>query len=828
MRISLQWLKSYVDVDASPEEIAQKLTSAGLEVESVENLGQKFDKFVVGYVKNVVKHPKADKLSLCDVAISETETIRVVCGAPNVAAGQKVPVALVGALIPSNLHDPEGKPFVIAKAKIRGEESNGMICAESELQLSDNADGIMVLKDTARVGTPLAEYLGLDDVAFEIGVTPNRPDCLGHIGLAREVASAYGVELKLPDAPIVEKQDDPVSAAATVKIENTTDCPRYAARIVRNVTIGPSPTWMQDRLTVAGVRPINAIVDVTNYVMLEYNQPLHAFDYDKLGDRTIVVKTAQPGEKFTTLDGKERSLPDAALMICDATRPVAVAGVMGGLNSEISTETTAVLLESAYFNPVSVRKTSKHLGLSTDASYRFERGIDPSATVDALNRAASLIAEIAGGTVCAGVIDVYPSPIAPKQVGVRPSRVNQVLGTSITRDQMMKFLRSIDIRINDRSAAADSARTQGGVITDDEPIACVIPTFRPDIEQEIDLVEEVARLHGFTNIEDKMVSEIDFSNKHVTVPASDRVREWLVGAGFNEIVSNSLLDESIAAVFSDKLVRLLNPISKEQSVMRPNLLVSMLQTVVHNSKYGTENLRVFELGRGFEVADAAENGMPIRGFRERNLAGICLTGKAAASSWYGPERPFDLFDMKGIVHSLLDKIALDKFAFIYYDAQDALTEQRVGIEINGVDAGYFGKVNSAICKKLKIENDVFIAELKIDALEERERAFRQYVPVLKYPVVGRDIAFIVEKDTTSASIEETIRTSGGMLLRSVELFDLFEGKSVGEGKKSVAYSLRFASPERTLTDAEIEKAMNAVIAAVTQQHHATVRAMEMR
>jgi len=621
------------------------------------------------------------------------------------------------------------------------------------------------------------------------------------------------VPLTLPTAPFDENQDDPVAAAAVVRVENTADCPRYAARVVKNVTIGPSPAWMQDRLAVAGVRPINAVVDVTNYVMLEYNQPLHAFDYDRLAGHTIVVKTALPGEKFTTLDGKERPLPENALMICDAERAVAVAGVMGGENSEITKTTTNILLESAYFNPVSVRKTSKQLGLSTDASYRFERGIDPSATVDAVNRAASLIAEIAGGTVCAGVIDVYSSPVDVKRVRVRPSRVNQILGTAIAPAEITGYFTSIGIGVS--STGADE-------------IECTIPAWRPDIEQEIDLVEEVARLHGFSNIEDKMVSEIDFSNKYVSAATTDRGRTWLADNGFNEIVSNSLLDEATAAMFSDRLVKLMNPISKEQSVMRPNLLVSLLQTVVHNSHYGTDSMRVFEMGRGFTVADPADTNVIIPGFRENDLTGICLTGKAAAQTWFQAERAVDIFDMKGVVSALLNKIALDKYRFIYYDGQDALTDQRVGVEINGVYAGYFGRVAADICRKLKIETGVFVAELSFDALDERERVFRQYVPVLKYPVVERDAAFIVANDVPSSSIEATIRESGGTLLRSVEVFDLFEGKSVGEGMKSVAYALRFASAERTLTEAEIEHVMNAVIAAVTTNHRAVLRAVDAK
>jgi phenylalanyl-tRNA synthetase beta chain len=692
MRISLQWLRTYVDVDAAPDAIAQKLTSAGLEVESIEDLGGKFDKFVVGSVTSVTKHPKADKLSLCDVQISATETIRVVCGASNVEAGQRVPVALVGALIPSNMHDPEGKPFTIAKAKIRGEESNGMICAESELGLSENAAGIMVLDADARIGQPLAEYLGMDDVAFEIGVTPNRPDCLGHIGIAREVASAFGVPLKLPVSVVTETIGDDVAAAASVRIENSVDCPRYAARVIRNISNGPSPAWMQKYLTVAGVRPINAVVDATNFVMLEYNQPLHAFDFDTLAGKAIVVKTAAANEKFVTLDGKERTLPGNALMICDADRAVAVAGVMGGENTEITASTTSVLLESAYFNPVSIRKTSKHLGLSTDASYRFERGIDPSATLDALNRATSLITEMAGGTVCAGVIDVYPVPIEKKSVHVRSSRVNRILGTEIPSADMIGYFTSIGIEVEETAPGE---------------LDCIIPTFRPDIDQEIDMAEEAARLHGFTNIDDKMVSEIDFSNKRVSAAVSDHVREWLVASGFNEIVSNSLLDEATASIFSDTLVKLMNPISKEQSVMRPNLSVSLLQTVVHNSNYGTESMRIFEMGRGFTVADAGDTGGPIAGFTERELTGICLTGMAAPKSWTGSERAVDIFDMKGVVTSLLNKIALDKYRFIYYDAQHPLTDQRVGIENKWSLCGVFWPGQSGCLQKTQDRNGCF-------------------------------------------------------------------------------------------------------------------------
>ncbi|MDE3059247.1 MAG: phenylalanine--tRNA ligase subunit beta, partial [Bacteroidota bacterium] len=449
MRISFNWLRRYVIFTSTPEEVAQILTSVGLEVEKVEHLGKHLEGFVVGEVLAAEKHPNADKLTVCQVRVEESSSValQIVCGAPNVRQGQKVAVGLVGATVPRNQHDTEGKPFVLSKVKLRGVESNGMICSEYELGIGNDAEGIMVLDNNAVAGTPLALQFGLDDTVFEIGVTPNRPDCLSHIGVARELAAATGLQLILPVETRGGEATEKISHRLAVEVLNTADCPRYSAATIIDVHVAPSPVWMQNLLNAAGVRPINNIVDVTNFVMYELGQPLHAFDDQRIAGNKIVVHNASPKERFTTLDGKEHALSEDTLMICDAEKSVAVAGVMGGSNSEISERTTSIVLESACFSPTSIRRTSKRLGLSTDASQRFERGTDPNGTVIALRRAASLIAEIAGGKILTGIIDRYPQKIDPREIPLRVSRVNQILGTNLSAGNVQKYLSSIGILV---------------------------------------------------------------------------------------------------------------------------------------------------------------------------------------------------------------------------------------------------------------------------------------------------------------------------------------------------------------------------------------------
>ncbi|MBP6672767.1 MAG: phenylalanine--tRNA ligase subunit beta, partial [Bacteroidetes bacterium] len=647
-------------------ELAQTLTSLGLEVESIDELGKKYDGFVVGEVLDVQKHPKADRLNLCSVRVQPNESpLQIVCGAPNVAAGQKVIVGLVGATVPHNQHDPGGKPFVLSKATIRGVESSGMICSAKELGIGDDASGIKVLESDAQVGMPVSVYLGVDDTAFEIGITPNRPDCLSHIGIARDIAAAVRSPYSLPAVTLKEDAEDTITSLANVTVQNTVDCPRYTARVIRNVKVQDSPEWLKKYLTSAGLRPINNIVDVTNFVMLEYGQPMHAFDYDKVAKHSIVVKSADKGEKFTTLDGKVHELTGAELMICDGERSVAIAGVMGGLNSEISADTTTVLLEAAYFNPISVRKTAKRLGISTDASYRFERGIDPNITDAASIRAAVLIADTSGGSIVSGSIDVYPSKILPKQITLRTSRVNAMLGTGITGAAIKQFLQSIEIACVEHP---------------EDSFMCTVPTFRPDIEQEIDLIEEVARLYGYDNIENKTSSEVMFTKPDAAEQKIISIRRWCEANGLNEILTNSMIDSSTAKLFTDNPVVVKNPLSVELEIMRPSLLSTMLQSVAHNYNHGASRLHFFEIGSIFSLS--TEEGMPVPGYRERNTLGICLSGDALMVSWHEKQRAVDLFDIKGLVLSLLRGVGIDNSHLIYYNAPSSLTEMTIGIEIN--------------------------------------------------------------------------------------------------------------------------------------------------
>ncbi len=817
MRISFNWLRRYVGFTSTSEDAAQIITSAGLEVEKIEPLGKHLDRFVVGEVIAAEKHPNADKLTVCQVRVEgdSFNALQIVCGAPNVREGQKVAVGLVGATVPRNQHDANGKPFVLTKVKLRGVESNGMICSEYELGIGDDAQGILVLDGNAVVGTTLARHLGLDDTVFEIGVTPNRPDCLNHIGVARELAAATGAQLIFPEEINRAEAREEISQHLTVSVKNTADCPRYSAVMISDVRIGPSPSWLQNFLKAVGVRPINNVVDVTNFVMYELGQPLHAFDYQRIAGKKIVVQNATKGQRFITLDGKEHKLSENMLMICDAEKAVAVAGVMGGLNSEISEKTTSIVLESAYFSPTSIRRTSKQLGLSTDASQRFERGIDPNGTVIAVRRAAALIAEFAGGKILAGVIDIYPKEISAREILLRISRTNKILGTDLNAADIEKYLSSIAIQVKmESTSAADSI------------FVCTVPTFRPDLLEEIDLIEEVARLHGYNNIEDKMVSAIDFRNMHVTIaPVADAARSWFEANGFHETISNSMIDATTAEIFSPHTVRILNPLSNEMSVMRPSLLPSMLQNIFFNQNHGTKDLRLFEIGKIYEQRGANGGNDPVPGFHEEERLGICISGKKQLRTWYNEDRIVDIFDIKGIVESLFLKILLDKIRFIYYDSSSSLTVQTIGIEINGTYSGYLGKVSSTLLQRFQIENDVYVAEINLASIKEQGRSFKQFFQLSKFPSVLRDLAFLVPKKIFVHDIETEIFKSGGSLLKQVTLFDVYEGKNLPENVKSVAFSLHFVPEEKTLTDSEIDAATTKIAEAIGLKFGAELRRM---
>ncbi|MGA9121137.1 MAG: phenylalanine--tRNA ligase subunit beta [Bacteroidota bacterium] len=803
MRVLQRWLQDYLKFSIPPETLVEKLTMLGLEFEQWENLGKKFDGFVVGLVEECVKHPNADRLTVCRVNVGK-ETLQVVCGAPNVAEGQKVALGRVGATVPRNMHDPSGIPFVLTQAKIRGIESFGMICSAAELDLGTDADGILVLDGSAKAGTPLAKHFGMDDIAFDVEITPNRPDWLSHIGVAREIGILTGKRPVLPKVRVKEGKN-PVQRFLRVRVEDKKNCLRFAARVIRGVKIGPSPKWLQDRLRNVGLRPRNTIVDITNYVMLECGHPLHAFDYALLQGGTIVVRQAAPGVEFTTLDGNVHRLPDDAVMVCDSTREVSIAGIMGGQNSEINEATVDVVLESAYWNPASIRRTSKTLGIMTDASQRFERGADPGAVRYALDRATALVAELAGGEVLRGVVDIYPKKLRPRVVGLRPGRVNDVLGTSLRPAEIVAALKPLDILPVRKGKGSIEFR---------------IPTYRVDIDQEIDLIEEVARVHGYDEIEPKMHTAIDFSRPLERHHVADAVRAQFIGQGFREIITNPMQDEERTRVEGITPVRILNPLSKEMGVMRSSLIPGMLQVVAVNMNRGADDLRLFEIGHVFAEDPQAE-GRLVGNYAEEERVGVLICGSRRPEHWSEPAAPVDLFDLKGALETALEALGLDKIRFISYPTSNGLTEHTLAVEIQGLHAGTLGKVAAGMLKRFGIEGDVFSGELRLALLKRQVQ--EPYRPLPRFPKVRRDVAFVVDAGTEAASVENEIRRAGGELLVSVRVFDVYEGKGLPEGKKSLAFALSLMSAVKTLEEREIDAAVADIIKHIGQKFGAVLR-----
>jgi phenylalanyl-tRNA synthetase beta chain len=796
MKISHQWLKKLVPVSLSPKKLAEGLSMLGMEIEHFEDQGKALEGFVVGEVLSVEKHPNADKLTVCKVDAGR-QTLQVICGAPNVAAGQKVAVGLEGATVPRNQHGENGAPFVLSKAKIRGVESQGMICSAYELDMGEDRNGIMILDPSAKPGTPLALHLGRNDVIYDVEITANRGDWLSHLGVAREIAALTGKKTVPPKIKLRESRER-ASKHASVTLENKQGCQRYVAMMFRNVRIGPSPDWLQKRLQSVGVRPVNNIVDVTNAVMLETGQPLHAFDFDKIAGGSIIVRDSKDGEVFTTLDGKKRTLKAGTVLICDDQRPIAIGGVMGGMNTEISETTTNVLLESAWFDPVRVRRTSRTLGLSTDASQRFERSVDIGACLYAAQRAGQLFQELAGAEVLKGAIDAYPKKWKPVVVRIRTSKVNDVLGTDLSDSTVRGFLGRLGITTHRRSPGILLAR---------------IPSYRRDVTQEIDLVEEVARMYGYNNIEIKTSVRIEYAAQgHGS--AEDEIRNALVGGGFNEIVVNSLQKKDLALLGDLKPVEVLNPVSVDMEMLRTSLIPGALVVLEHNLNRGASGLRFFECGKVFwRKPDGNED--VLEDYKEEQRLLIILTGDHFNRHHSEKQRKYDLLDLKGEVETLLAKFFLDKYRLISYDNGKPLSVDNISVEIQGTYAGFLGRLRKEIGAKFGIEEEVFVAELSLDVLSplwKRERKFR---PLNRLPSVTRDLAFVVDSDVQQGKIEQAIRESGGGLLSSVFLFDLYSGEQVGAGKKSLAYALEFQPVDRTLTDEEV----NGIVSKIVRHVH---------
>lgn len=791
MKISYNWLKQYLDFDLTPEETNEKLTLLGLEVEEVETIGSDFDNFVIGHVKEVRPHPNADKLVLCDVDLGD-ETVQIACGAPNVAADQKVPVAKVGATIPVPMKD--GSYLTIKKAKLRGETSNGMICSEAELGLSDDHSGIMVLDENLEPGTPLKKALGLEkDSVFEVALTPNRPDAACHIGVARDLSAVTKGTLKNPYSDIEEKESSSSNDEISISIEDEDKCHRYVGIVVDDVKAGESPNWLKNRLTAIGLRPINNIVDVTNYINHEISQPLHAFDYNLIGDKKIVVKSYDEDKKFMTLDSVERTVPAGSLFICDGNGPVAIAGVMGGENSEVTVGTTKILIESAYFDPSSIRKTSKSLALQTDSSYRFERGIDPTIQQKAAWRAAKLIADLTGGTINKNVVDVHPVKTEVIEVPLRVSRVNRLLGTSLQKNTVEDILTKLEIKVSSK---------------DDENLTCIVPNFRPDITREVDLIEEVGRVYDYNNIprplSSPFISPETLSDQEIF---RERLREMAKSLRYKEITTNSLLSKKEANLLAgeDLQIHTLNPVSQENTTLRTNLSGGFLKAVNYNLNRNAAQLRLFEIGHVFRKS---QNGTWIDGVEEHEHLYLGLCGQSKEDNWQSEQNAFTIFDLKADLESIFENLGISDSI-----SQEAEGNNTIVYKYANQEVSYLKRIDTDLLKGFDIETDVFGAEIDLTVLLQNGVGKQEttYRPIVKFPTFEFDAAFTVDKDVRAGQLAKEIKETAGSVLQSVSVFDVYEGENLGKDKKSIAFRLTFLDSTKTLNIKDVEPIVQKIV-----------------
>ncbi len=801
MKLSLNWLKEYVDINITPQELSHMLTMAGLEVEALEKIGDIHDKVIVAKVLSVKKHPKADRLSLCDVDTGSS-TVQVVCGATNVKAGDLVPMALPGTELKGGIQ--------IKESKLRGEFSGGMLAAEDELGLTDNHAGVMILPQDLKTGSKLSDAIKTLDWSLEINITPNRPDCASVIGIAREVAALTGQKLKIPDVQYSE-EGVPISDVSSVDVKDAKGCPRYTAGMIQNVQISPSPFWMRYRLYVSGVRSKNNIVDISNYVLLETGQPLHTFDYDQLEEHRIVVARAKEGEKFHTLDGQERTLNSEHLMICDGKKPVGIAGIMGGLNSEIADTSSNIFIESAYFNPVTIRRGAKSAGISSEASYRFERGIDIEGVIYALKRALSLSLKLAGGTINKGLIDVYPVKFEPPVIDLRVDKTNEFLGAEIKESEMASYLKALEMAVTEKDA---------------NTLKVIPPTYRVDIGREIDLVEEIARMHGYDNIPETFPA-IRPSDK-ADMPSlvlHDRACDILSGAGFSEIITFSFISPESADLLKAgedsplrQFVKLLNPLTSEQSVMRTSLLPGLLSIVKENISHSEQNLKLFEWGEVFFRDDS--NELPIEKIM---LAGV-MTGNYTAKKWHNETRQVDFYDIKGAVEVLLESIGLNS---IQFECRVSVEQYDRNISCNicsgDIILGTMGKIDKDILDGYDIKTSaLYLFELDAQKILEAKSAKFEFRSVGKYPAVFRDISIIVDKNVESKSIQDIILKTGGKLVETVDVVSVFEGEKFGPEKKAISYRISFRSVEGTLDGEQVNQIIGQVLDSIKEKTGGTL------
>ncbi|MDD5132344.1 MAG: phenylalanine--tRNA ligase subunit beta [bacterium] len=789
MKVSYKWLKEFIDTNLSPKEIADKLTMAGIEIATCTSLDKGIRNVVTAEVKEVNPHPNADKLVFCRV-FNGKETLDIVCGAKNFKAGDKVALAQVGAILPG------GKE--ITAAEIRGQRSFGMMCSERELELSDSHGGIMILPPETPLGVDINTILELDDYILEAEPTPNRGDALSILGLARELAAVLNQKVKLPQAKVKEPLDK-VERFVTVEIKDPDLCPRYTARYMMNVTVKPSPLWMQNRLRNCGLRPINNVVDITNYVLLELGHPLHAFDATLLEDEKIIVRRAKEGEEIVTLDGVQRKLNAKMLVIADAKKPVALAGIMGGELSSVKEKTTAVVLESAYFNPVSIRKTAKSIGLNTDASYRFERGVDIENMVLALNRIAQLIQDLAGGQAAKGIVDIYPQKIKQPKITVRQERVNKVLGVPISFAHTKRILKSLGFMFTENTGT--------------ESLHVVVPSWRNDITREIDVIEEIAEINGYEEIPAtlpqghtiKTGSNKEWEHKHNTVA-------YMQQTGFTEIISYSFIGEKDYAnigqpVEGDQFIKIANPLTEDAAIMRTTLVCGLLNNIVWNINHGNNQIKIFEQGRVFlgKGKDTYAN--------EINMLGLAVCGIKKA----------DIFYIKGVISGLLWSRGIENVEF--KSGNDPLFHPVLCLEVsgNGEKLGIFGCLAPKIRNRYGLEQEVYLGELDLAKLLALSAERRHYQPIPKLPGIKRDLALLLPQSVPHEMVLKTLREMASTLVKEISLFDVYEGEKVEAGHKSYAYTLLYQADDRTLQDEEVNRLHTELVSKVASQLNARVR-----
>jgi len=789
MKVSLNWLRDYIEIRVELKELIHLLTMAGLEVEGATSLGEGIEKVVVAEVHSIRKHPNADRLTLVE-AKTDQETFSIVCGATNIQKGQKVPLSLVGARLPNGIE--------IKRSKIRGVVSEGMLCSEIELGLGQDASGIMILPPHVPLGIDLGEALGLKDTVLDISITPNRPDCLCVIGVAREIAALTRQKVKYPLSSIANRGEE-IHRKTSVEILDQDLCPRYIARMIEGVKIGPSPLWMSNRLEKVGIRSINNVVDVTNYVMMEYGQPLHAFDFEFLEGGRIVVRRAKEGEEFVTLDGVKRTLDSETLMICDGVKPVAIAGVMGGLNSEIKEDTKRVLLESAYFDPAGNRRVSKKLGLETEAAFRFGRGVDYEGCLSAANRAAQLIQELAGGSIVEGMVDVYPVPIKPNPIRLRVRRIHQVLGTKVSAKQVRNYLEDLEL----------------GVQGENEDVLIVAPpSFRGDLEREIDLIEEVARLDGYDKIPITIPKgppsseerSKDFCIERKTIDA-------LIHHGYHEVVTYSFTSPTSGDMIGlhpddprRQHLRILNPLTEDFSVMRTTLVPGLIETIRYNLSRKNSNLKLFELKKVF-LSQEGER-LPKEA---KFLTGLAM-GFDRDPHWAFSQRSIDFYDVKGCVEGVLDALQIKGSKFnqardIPYLHPGKAAQVVIHHEVLGV----LGEVHPQVLGHYEIDGKVYLFEIDFNKIIKWAGGERRFQPLPKFPAVYRDLSVVVDKALEVERVMDVIQEMHHPFVEEITLFDIYQGPPIPEGREGISYRIRYQANDRTLTDEEVNQYHEAIL-----------------